>query len=614
MNLLDLPFHIRRRIYIAVGLVINADIDILSLHLFFLRTAEFPFCSTPVEQTTFVELRSSLNLFLVSRAIHSETSLLFFSSNRFHFRSSRDNARPSFRLLCSFVQSAHGQLRSLVVNLNRARSACTCDEPTSRSRWSENDHNGSATFTQALDQSISADAGFLKDWIIATFEIGPLVPSKRLELTLVCDCASVETAELVASSLRHFPTLSQCHLRLCQELHAGIQQTAREAALRAIGQIPTAPKATHFPMRDLPVELRLHILSYTDLVTPLRELQWEPIRKYHLEFRHYQCPKVLEWWGRFERCPALSDWVPHDWADFRIPGRCKIPRDKGSFHHSCKFRDCWLRLDKGDCFCRRYHSSYSTALDRCLCWSPPIALLLVCRQFSQEALHVFFAWNRIIVLPCGGLTKYEPPASSPPIPFAASTFLRSGLALDSLKHLRLLDVIFPPIDDGPQDSSFKLALTDWLDTLEWARSKLDLSRLTIRCEITDYFLEEHVPEHRRRLELSRYIEIIRSYSAIGHSFMLLHQGTQPGMDTAESSPRLRSLFIHLADPLFWKAEAATSTWRENQAEKWRQRKLEERFEKNVMGAEYNSLTAGKEKLKWAEWRWRLVVDWFHYLD
>lgn len=610
MNLLDLPFHIRRRIYIAVGLVSSAEIDILSLHLCFSRTADFSFCSTPVWQTTFAELRSSLNLFLVSRAIHTETSLLFFSSNRFHFRPSRDNARPSFRLLCSFMQSAHGQLCSLVVNLNSSQSACTCETWT----WSGGVQKPSATSTQALDQSISADTEFIKEWLMATSELGPLVPSGRLELSLVCDSASVETAALVASSLKHFPTLSQCHLRLCQEPHAEIQQIAREAALLATGQLSTAPRAAHFPMMDLPTELRLHILSYTDLVTPLRELQWDPNHKYHLEFRHQQCRKVLEWYGCLQKCPGLQDWVPDDWADFRIPGRCRIPRDKGLFHHSCKFRDCWMQLDKGDCFCRRYHASYSTALATCACWSPPIALLLVCRQFSQEALQVFFAWNRIIVLPCGGLTQDEPPASSPPVRFTASTFLRSGLAVESLKHLRLLDVVFPPIDHGPQDSSFTLAFTDWMETLEWARSKLDLSRLTIRCEITDYFLEEHVPEYRRRLELSRYVEILKSYSAMCHSFKLLHQGMQPGISTAESSPRLRSLFIHLADPLFWKAKAATSTWRENQARKWRQRQLEEKFEQDVMGVEYNSLIAGKEKLKWAEWRWKLVADWFFDLD
>lgn len=607
MNLLDLPFHIRRRIYIAVGLVSSAEIDILSFRPFFTRIDEFPLCSTPVWETTVAELRSSLNLFLVCRAIRSEASLLFFSSNRFHFRPSRDNARRSFPLLCSFIQSAHGQLCSLVVNLNRSRSACSCETRT----WSRTSQNLSATSPKALDRSISSDAAFLEDWHLIACEIGPLLLSGRLGLSLVCDSASVDTAELVVSSLRSFPTLSQCHLRLCREPHAGIQQIAREAALRATGQLPTAPRATQFPIMDLPAELRLHILGYTDLVTPLREVQWDPIHKYHLEFRHQQCRKELEWWCHLEDCPLLPGWVPDDSPHWQIPDRRRIPREEGLFHHACIFRDCWKQLDKGDCFCQRFHASYSTALATCTCWSPPIALFLVCRQFSQEALHVFFATNRIILLPGGMLTKFVLPAPSPPpslaAQFTASTFLRSGLAVDSVKYLRLLDVVFPPIDHEPQD--FTSAVADWMETLEWAREKFDLSRLTIRCEILDYLLEEHVPEHRRQITTtsSKYGEILRGFVAICRSFTILHQETQPGMETAEPSPRLRGLFIHLVDPLFWRAQSATSKWREGRGDKWRQHRLEERFEQVVMGKDYNSLAAGKEKLKWAEWRWKLEI-------
>lgn len=605
MSFLDLPIHIRRRIYIAAGLVSSADIDILSFHLSFTRIDEFPVCSTPVWSTTVAELRSSLDLFLICRAIRSEASMLFFSSNRFHFWPSRDNARQSFALLCSFVQSAHGQLCSLVVNLNRSPSVCSCETQT----WSWTVPNISATSPRALDQSLFSDAAFLKDWQTTTCDIGPLLPNGRLELALVCDSASVDTAKLVVSSLRHFPTLSQCHLRLCQEPHAGIQQIAREAALRATGKSPTASRATHFRMMDLPAELRLHILGYTDLVTPLAELQWDPTRKYHLQFRHQQCRKELQWWGHGNQCPGLSDWIPDDWPDYHTPGHCRIPRDEGLFHHSCRFRDCWIQLNKGDCFCQRFHASYSTALARCACWSPPIALFLVCRQFSQESLRVFFARNRIIVLPCGGVTRDEPPASSPPARFTASLFLRSGLAVDSMKHLRLLDLVFPPIDTGPKD--FNLAVADWMETLEWTRSKLDLSRLTIRCEIADYFVEEHVPTHRRQITNSQYCDIMRGYSAICQSFMPLHRDTQPGTETAEPISRLRGLFIHLADPAFWRAQSATSTWRKDHAKNWRllKRQVEEKFKQDVMGKDYNSLTAGKGNLKWAEWRWKLEADY-----
>lgn len=44
-----------------------------------------------------------------------------------------------------------------------------------------------------------------------------------------------------------------------------------------------------FPFLSVPRELQLKILSYTDLVTPLSPVKWDPHDKYHIGIERVQC-------------------------------------------------------------------------------------------------------------------------------------------------------------------------------------------------------------------------------------------------------------------------------------------------------------------------------------
>ncbi|KAJ4418789.1 hypothetical protein N0V82_005354 [Gnomoniopsis sp. IMI 355080] len=357
---------------------------------------------------------------------------------------------------------------------------------------------------------------------------------------------------------------------------------------------------------DLPIEIRYRILSYTDLVTPLQEVQWNPVEKYHLEFRHLLCCKsVKEFWGCWASCPSMGNWIPSDTPGWHYPVVKSTHRDNGLFHHGCTFRNCWQQVDLGGCFCQRYHAATSSSTrNQCRCWVPPLALFLAGRQLYHDAQAVFFAQNRIIVRSHDGpgstqLTDIQRFAILGRYP--ASAFLRGGIAPSSLRYLRFLDLVFPPVDH--ETSMTTPALTDWLETLDWARNKLDRPRLTIRLEITDYTDERSVPPSRQTLDPKQARQIIKGCSDIVRGLMALRGASGPGLGEAG----LRRIFIHLANPFDGPGNLAPPGSRRGGREWWERSQPEKKFECSIMGYDYDSRVHGKDEFKLAEWKWEQIL-------
>ena len=166
---------------------------------------------------------------------------------------------------------------------------------------------------------------------------------------------------------------------------------------------------------NLPTELRLRILEYTDLITPCKEVT---LRR---GYRGYQInhPPCTEPEGG---CPP-------------------------QIHHGCRLIECNSGLESRDahpgCFCRHRHAAFTST---CKCWVPPTDLFLVCRVLCRDAQFVFFSGNRFVihdshsVIPCNLPRKQSehsiPERYYPYDRLFASEFLRDIIPVHCVGDLR----------------------------------------------------------------------------------------------------------------------------------------------------------------------------------
>jgi hypothetical protein len=232
---------------------------------------------------------------------------------------------------------------------------------------------------------------------------------------------------------------------------------------------------------NLPIELRLQILKYTDLVTPLREVEWCPERGFGLHYAMSPCPgnKVVV---------------------------CCIP----SLHSCYRFRRCTRYhpgVDYISCFCSRQHAASSTT---CQCWEPPTSIFLACHALRDHAKEVFFGQNRFIITPSKACDK---PAAHTPETLEAFTFFTKVVPRDALRFLQLVEIVFPPYEEDylrPDEPAY----SEWLQTVALMKNELDLPRLTLRIYMADigaFDSDQGLPNFRRRITKDGDVVIFQMY-------------------------------------------------------------------------------------------------------
>lgn len=435
-SIFDLSPETRRRIYEYANLVTGYIVELCpkdSSH-------------NPLREE-FTDEQSTIfrNLSLTSRDVSAEVGQIFYSSNSFLFIYKENTG---FSLLRNFRAQSVQALGSLTIILNS--DSCgknvgyyhvDCERPDGFIR-----------------SSCSRHQSMLREWqdTLTNYILVNLHP--RLQLHIVADTGDIEAAQLVLDPLLNLPTapIAACSIRLGPRGNPELQSLADRAALTATG---TYRADEPFRFLDLPHELRRHILTYTDLVTPSCEVAWYPA-------------------GPFNRAPAF---VVRDGES----GRCARPNhdidDEGRYdmayhaHRGCQHRQCWRAVGQTSCFCRRRHAAASTARNRCRCWEPPLSLFLVCRAVRAESLAVFFRYNRFVVLPDG---RYQlGPVGAPPRRLAASVFLADVVARwGMLKHLRKVDVVLYH-EHGRSAEALRTGIdpawADWLRTIEMVAPRDD---------------------------------------------------------------------------------------------------------------------------------------------
>ncbi|KAK3308756.1 uncharacterized protein B0T15DRAFT_483349 [Chaetomium strumarium] len=632
--LLRLPRSVRRRIYLHLGV---ARWDGLPM-LFDLDGPVTPdsWSLKKLKQFDFH------GLLLSCRLIYGEASALLYSSNRFviHYRHMRGPGRdvePSLQPVRNLTASSLASLVSLKIVLNQAschhRSANEgggeCCDDLRFNGLHEPDRcqtHHTVHHDKPLRSSCSTAGPMLDEWRRTADYLSSRIKPGGLRLALVCDLDPQEadimdSVTKVLAPLSSLPELKDCHIRLCKSPNAELTRIARNAALQAC-RTPEPPSSPSSGPRilSLPHELRLHILEYTDLITPWREVMWS--RRH----RGYRYPA--------EGCYPRGDFP------------CPYPSDD-HWHHGCQFRGCnhqeRIRLPDNEvwhgsigCFCRLRHAAFSSA---CRCWTPPTPLFLVCRALSEDAKFVFFSRNRFVVSdsrgynPCDALkdyVRYEPvqdnnrPAwhrpdwlwvmlgnqrevqlrAYPYERFAASQFLREVVPADCLGYLRSLELIFPPYNHMCWPDDGHPALQDWIATVDWVKHKIRASGLTLRLTMAGSL--SHVPDgpdHRYELSREQGEQVLAGYNRILES-----------LDCLGGEDGVARFYADFAWPWKWTnwAYARRELLGLQAGEEWTKSKedaLNERAERFILGDRYERLSArrGDKDIEERPWMMQHLV-------
>jgi hypothetical protein len=455
---LDLPPGLRRHIYVDAGLVINSGRDLLLNPRENEHDDERP------------NLSPSLALMCICRIVHAETSLLFYSTNRFVIRYRRAGDLGNLRILQPKLLLA---LTYLTVQLNVANASRKRHAPT----------NCPSSDDKMLRADCSSAQILLSEWETTADYLSRHIKADALDFGLVCDVADVETAQRIVAPLYRLPTLAGCHIRLGPKPSHDVrlQQIARDAGLKAEGRRVTNEFSG---FSRLPPELRLRILEYTDLVAPLSKVSW--IFGPGHDFG-YDLP-------RFEKgCPSSRCEPPYDVCHPNVHQGClrsqcrlgpghECPHyasgwgwgtEDGKFgcwtcsHYACQFRNCWRGKKRGTgqfSFCQRRHTSYTRF---CHCWAPPTRLFLVSRAFRREARQVFFGKNHFDIdfSNYSLLTGWGPPR---PARYPESMFLNDVISASALQYFRSLEFHFlhhdrlPPLGPSQTAAEFRFPSQDRL--------------------------------------------------------------------------------------------------------------------------------------------------------
>ena len=454
-----------------------------------------------------------------------------------------------------------------------------------RARYLKTYHGG--VHDRPLAASDPATKAFLAEWQEVAAHLARFVRPDQLELTLVCDLdpadpEAIDAANLLVDSLRRLPRLNVCRVRLSRAPYPQLRQIAQDAVLRGRGILPpdspsgargpAVPPASGLPLLTaLPEELRLHILEYTDLVTPRREVLWA--------------------------APRSSPAPPRRYMAMRRPCEGRHCPD----HTGCPFHACVRasgRWPAPGCFCAARHaaaaaaSSSSSSWGRCQCWMPPTPLFLVCRALRDDAERVFWSGNRFVVIDGAVDEMWGPPVPGayPEGRLAASHFFRGAVPARCLGHLRWVELVFRPRKAGGWPRRGDAVLADWCETVDWARDKIKAPALTVGM-LAAYSHRDENSLGPATLTPAEAEELMVGYGGI------LEPLARLGGDGG-----LAGFYARLTWPL-WRTEATRQAmgWenpdlRAETSERARREelRLSEQAERLVLGDRYGTVAGGRE--------------------
>ncbi|KAI0428497.1 hypothetical protein F5Y09DRAFT_357685 [Xylaria sp. FL1042] len=396
-SFLGLSPEARELIYLYAGVIVNKTVSMNRERLSEESKSRYDNLIGPSP----LNWHYTLALLQTCRRVYAEVSSLIYSTNRFITR----DLNPLRKLSPSSLSS----LTSLKIQVrcipHQYKNHPDCNLLYSNKDWDYGGKLGTRDVPyyseayyrarealerehEAFDSCSPCDARLLDKWVATASHIGSHIKKGQLELSVICDVKDLKTADLVLAPLRQWPLLSRCSIRLSSVRNDVLYELARSTS-RALMGFPDVPPSTFHRYLQLPPELRLNVLQYTDLVTPWTHVYW-----LHDEGFVAWMPKCCsEKLGKPPIPPGpdvndgLSDWM-WDVGAYRPFGH-SIQLN----HDACRFRPCKrdrVGFSGTGCFCSIYHAAYTPS---CNCWRSPRNLFMVSKQFNEEAWFVFWSSN-----------------------------------------------------------------------------------------------------------------------------------------------------------------------------------------------------------------------------
>ncbi|KAK2743871.1 hypothetical protein FQN55_007091 [Onygenales sp. PD_40] len=402
VGIFDLPYHVRKRIYIFAGVVrrcpmnLNGPASVPGEYeeTALIRSRNFYTCpSRPVCDCTklvgsgpssFENIeykRVPVQLLRTSRAVYEEVSLLIYSCNEFRISRTLEGGLSALEKL---RPSTLAKLRLLRITLNDS-------SPT------RDGHPGWDPLLRDSSTKSRNHRYFMDDWRRVCGVISRYIDGSRLQLSIICDLDSYDLALEVVQPLEVLPLLAGFSVRLHPRLPvristsppARLQSLADDLSMRVTGRSSNYPQPTpKFRYTDLPWELRQRVLEFTDLVAPY-DLVWSPQM-------------------------GLRCNYPYTWDDFEHCTTCRGVRE--TFHEEATI----VGIFASQC---------------ASCWKFPLSLFLASRDIHKQATRIFYSSNHFKIRRVGHLFW---------IAIGAASFITS-LPDHAIPSLRSVEFMLPPM-------------------------------------------------------------------------------------------------------------------------------------------------------------------------
>jgi hypothetical protein len=159
--------------------------------------------------------------------------------------------------------------------------------------------------------------------------------------------------------------------------------------------------------------------------------------------------------------------------------------------------------------------------------------------------------------------------------------LRHVIPLHCLGHLRFLELVFAPFADPSRPREGHPALLDWVETLDWAKNKLNLTALTLRIIMArSRQYEPNGSEASLQMTRAQGKGVLVTYNRIIAPLERLGAATDNG---------LARFYAELEWPWLW-TEWVGDKLEEEGGLEWLQskrRELKTRAERGIMGERYD---------------------------